>query len=113
MLTGDDGPTATASTRILGGTHIRDAHEVQESGHAVYAGETTYSVEGEVSCSLTSIRSAAWGDGTVAEKDDTLRFTGSMRASPDKRAASDQSEWRMVDDDHYEVRSLVRRLAGG
>ena len=42
-----------------------------------------------------------------------LRFTGSMRASPDKRPEKVDSEWKMVDDDHYEVRSLVPSASTG
>ena len=100
-------------TRILGGTHIRDAHEVKEGGRAIYAGETTYSVEGE-GVAFTYFNSlGGMGRGTVAEKDDMLRFTGSMRASPDKPPEKIDSEWRMVDDDHYEVRSLVPSASTG
>ena len=36
-----------------------------------------------------------------------------MRASPDKRPEKVDSEWKMVDDDHYEVRSLVSSASTG
>lgn len=94
--------------RILGGTHIRDAHEVKEGGRVVYAGETTYSLDGDavVFTYLNSLGGV--GRGTVSEKGELLRFAGSVRASPDKPPQRIDSEWRMVDDDHYEVRSLVK-----
>jgi hypothetical protein len=94
--------------RILGGTHIRDRHEVQDGGRTVYAGETTYSLDGD-SVVFTYLNSLGGvGRGTVSEKNELLRFAGSMRASPDKPPQRIDSEWRMVDDNHYEVRSLVK-----
>jgi hypothetical protein len=100
-------------TRILGGTHIRDAHEVKDGGRAVYAGETTYSLDGD-GVSFTYFNSMGGvGRGTVSQKDLLLRFAGSMRPSPDKPPEKVDSEWRLVDDDHYEVRSLVPSASTG
>ena len=100
-------------TRILGGTHIRDTHEVMEAGRVVYAGETTYSLDGDgvVFTYLNSLGGV--GRGAVTDKAEALRFTGAIRASPDKAPQPIDSEWRVVDDDHYEVRSLVPSAATG
>jgi len=100
-------------TRILNGTHIRDAHEVKEGGRIVYGGETTYSLDGEA-VSFTYFSSLGGvGRGSVTQNGALLRFAGSMRASPDKPAQGIDSEWRLVDDDHYDVRSLVPSASTG
>lgn len=93
---------------MLGGAHVRDRHEVIEAGKPVYSGETVYSVDGDaiVFTYLNSLGGV--GRGTVRDDGRTLRFTGSMRASPAKAPQPIDSEWRVVDDDHYEVRSLVK-----
>ena len=100
-------------TRILGGTHIRDAHEVKEGGRTVYAGETTYSLDGDGVVFIYFNSLGGVGRGTVTEKDEFLHFIGSMRASADKPPQKIDSEWRLVDDDHYEVRSLVPSASTG
>jgi hypothetical protein len=93
---------------MYAGAHVRDRHEVKEDGKTVYAGETIYSVEGEqaVFASYTSLGGV--GRGTLGEEGPVLRFRGNMRASPGKPEQPIDSEWRIVDDDHYEVRSLVK-----
>ena len=94
-------------TRVLGDTHIRDAHEVKEQGRVVYAGETTYSLDGDVVVFTYFNSLGGIGRGTASGKDEVLRFKGAMRASPDKSPQPIDSEWRIVDDDHYDVHSLV------
>ena len=100
-------------TRILGGTHVRDAHEVKEGGRVIYAGETTYSLDGDGVAFTYFNSSGGVGRGTVAQHAAALHFAGSMRGSPDKPPEKIDSEWRVVDDDHYDVRSLVPSASTG
>ena len=91
---------------MYGGAHVRDRHEVKESGKTVYAGETIYSADGP-QIVFTYVNSLGGvGVGKVGATNATLGFTGSMRASPDKAQEPINSQWRIVDSDHYEVRSL-------
>lgn len=90
------------------GAHVRDRHEVKEKGKIIYAGETVYSLDGD-SAVFTYFNSLGGiGRGTVQPSGSTLHFKGSMRGSPDKSPQQIDSEWRIVDDDHYDVRSLVK-----
>jgi hypothetical protein len=98
--------------RIYGGAHVRDRHEVEDDGKVIYAGETTYSADGS-SLVFTYVNSLGGvGVGKVAPGKSILGFKGSMRASPDKAQQPIDSEWRLIDADHYEVRSLVRPTDG-
>ena len=93
---------------MYGGAHVRDRHEVKEGGKVVYAGETIYSVEGP-DIVFTYVNSTGGiGRGKVSRTGEILKLAGSMRGSPDKSPEPIDSEWRVVDDDHYEVRSLVK-----
>ena len=89
------------------GAHVRDRHEVREDGKPVYAGETIYSIDGAEIIFAYYNSLGGVGRGTLAPSGKRLRFTGQMRASPDKPQEPIDSEWLVVDDDHYEVRSLV------
>lgn len=92
---------------MYGGAHVRDRHEVKENGKVVYAGETIYSADGP-DLVFTYVNSLGGvGVGKVGMKNKVLGFTGSMRASPDKTQQPIDSEWRVIDADHYEVRSLT------
>ena len=92
---------------MYGGAHVRDRHEVQQDGKTVYAGETIYSVDGP-DVVFTYVNSLGGvGQGKVGSADALLGFTGSMRPSPDKPEQQIDSEWRLIDADHYQVRSLV------
>jgi hypothetical protein len=93
---------------MYGGAHVRDRHEVKENGKIIYAGETIYSRNGK-GLSFTYFNSLGGiGRGTVEPGGSTLRFKGSMRGSPDKPPQQIDSEWRILDNAHYDVRSLVR-----
>ena len=92
---------------MYGGAHVRDRHEVQDKGKTVYAGETIYSADGP-DLVFTYVNSLGGvGQGKVRTDDRVLGFKGLMRASPDKAQQPIDSEWRLVDADHYEVRSLL------
>jgi len=92
---------------MYGGAHVRDRHEVKENGKTVYAGETIYSADGP-DVVFTYVNSLGGvGLGKVAAASAVLGFTGSMRASPDRAEEPINSQWRLIDTDHYEVRSLV------
>jgi hypothetical protein len=92
---------------MYGGAHIRDRHEVKENGKTVYAGETIYSADGP-NLVFTYVNSLGGvGLGKVGSANAVLSFTGSIRPSPDKAQEPINSEWRLIDADHYEVRSLV------
>ena len=98
---------------MYGGAHIRDRHEVKEKGKVVYAGETIYSLDGD-SAVFTYFNSLGGvGHGTMQPSGPTLHFKGNMRGSPDKPPQEIDSEWRIIDKDHYDVRSLVRSAATG
>jgi hypothetical protein len=89
------------------GAHVLDRHEVKDKGKTIYAGETIYSVDGP-DLVFTYVNSrGGMGLGKVGTTGRTLGFTGSMRPAPDKPEQEIDSEWRMIDADHYEVRSLV------
>jgi len=93
---------------MYGGVHVRDRHEVKEKGKTIYAGETVYSLDGN-SAVFTYFNSLGGvGRGTVEPGGSILHFKGSIRGSPDKPPQAIDSEWRIVDDDHYDVRSLVK-----
>ena len=92
---------------MYGGAHVRDRHEVKEKGKVIYAGETVYSLDGPDPVFTYFNSPGGIGRGKVAADGSILRFKGSMRASPDKPPQPIDSEWRIVDRDHYDVRSLV------
>jgi hypothetical protein len=97
---------------MYGGAHIRDRHEVQDGGKTIYAGETIYSADGP-DLVFTYVNSLGGvGQGKVGTAGSLLGFTGTMRASPNKPEEPIDSEWRIVDADHYEVRSLVKSPSG-
>jgi hypothetical protein len=99
---------------LYDGAHVRDRHEVKDGGKTVYAGETTYSAVGSdiVFVYLNSL--GGFGQGKVRGGGTALSFTGNMRASPDKPPQPIESEWRILDANHYQVRSLVKSgLRGG
>ena len=90
---------------VYDGAHVRDRHEVKENGKTVYAGETIYSVDGGQPVFTYFNSMGGIGRGTFDAHDTTLHFKGSMRASPEASPQPIDSEWRVVDADHYEVRS--------
>jgi hypothetical protein len=93
---------------MYGGAHVRDRHEVNSDGKIVYAGETIYTLEGP-DVVFTYVNSTGGiGRGKVSRAGTVLKFVGSIRGAPDKAPQPIDSEWRVVDDDHYEVRSLVK-----
>ena len=92
--------------RVIGGTHVRDTHEVSESGRVVYSGETTYTLDGGGVVFTYFNSLGGVGHGVVTQAGEKLRFTGSMRASPDKPEQKIDSEWMLMEDG-YDVRSLV------
>ena len=98
---------------IYGGAHIRDRHEVQDRGKTVYSGETVYSADGSDLVFTYFNSLGGVGQGKVGSADRLLGFTGTMRASPNKPEEAIDSEWRIVDADHYEVRSLVNSPSTG
>ena len=92
---------------MYGGAHVRDRHEVKDDGKVIYAGETIYSAD-RSDLVFTYVNSlGGLGLGKVGRAGAVLGFTGKMRASPDKAPERIDSEWRLIDADHYEVRSLV------
>ena len=93
---------------LYDGAHVRDRHEVKEAGKTVYAGETTYSLDGPDTVFTYFNSMGGVGTGKVTRTGGTLRFIGSMRASPDKQPQAIDSEWKIVDADHYDVRALVK-----
>jgi len=97
---------------MYGGAHVRDRHEVRADGKIVYAGETIYSADGP-NLVFTYVNSLGGvGQGKVGTAGRMLGFTGTMRASPDKPEQTIDSEWRIIDANHYEVRSLVKSPDG-
>ncbi len=97
---------------MYGGAHIRDRHEVRDDGKIIYAGETIYSADGP-DLIFTYVNSLGGvGQGKVGTADNMFGFTGSMRPSPDKPEQEIDSEWRLIDADHYEVRSLIPPKSG-
>src|SRR5512146_2972600 len=97
---------------MYGGAHVRDRHEVKEDGKTVYAGETIYSADGP-DVVFTYVNSLGGvGLGKVGTANAVLGFTGSMRASPNKAQQPINSQWRLIDADHYEVRSLAPAQSG-
>ena len=94
------------------GAHVRDRHEVQDQGKTVYAGETIYSADGPDLVFTYFNSLGGVGQGKVGSAGKLLGFTGTMRASPEKPEQAIDSEWRIVDADHYEVRSLVKSSSG-
>ena len=95
------------------GAHIRDRHEVRASGAVVYAGETIYSVDSEQIVFTYVNSTGGVGHGTLrSERGRNARFSGNMRGSPQSKLQPIDSEWRIVDANHYEVRSLMRLKDG-
>ncbi len=98
--------------KLYGGAHVRDRHEVRENGKTIYAGETIYSADGS-KLVFTYINSLGGvGHGTAQADKIKLRFVGRMRGSPTDAEQALNSEWQLVDPDHYEVRSLVPSTGG-
>lgn len=97
---------------LYGGVHVRDRHEVQQDGKTIYAGERIYSVDG-TALVFTYVNSLGGvGHGTARAEAGKLRFVGRMRASPKDVPQPIDSEWRVIDADHYETRSLVPSRKG-
>jgi len=97
---------------MYGGAHVRDRHEVDENGTILYAGETIYSVDGPDLVFTYFNSLGGVGIGKLGTAGALLGFTGTMRPSPDKPEQQIDSEWKIVDVDHYEVRSLVPKADG-
>lgn len=94
------------------GAHVRDQHEVRDGEKLIYAGETIYSLEGP-DVVFTYVNSTGGvGRGTVSRSGNVWKFVGSIRGAPDKAPQPIDSEWRLVDENHYEVRSLVKSPSG-
>src|SRR5690242_14561712 len=89
---------------VYGGAHIRDRHEVRAGDKTVYDGETIYSADGPDLVFTYFNSLGGLGRGRVSAADKSLVFIGTMRGSPDKPDQPIDSEWRIVDADHYEVR---------
>ena len=98
---------------MYGGAHVRDRHEVKDKGKIVYAGETIYSADGPNLVFVYVNSMGGVGLGKVGSTEKSLGFTGTMRPAPDQPEQDIDSEWRVVDADHYEVRSLVKTKSGG
>ena len=93
---------------VYGGAHVRDRHQVREGGKTVYAGETIYSADG-ADVVFTYFNSLGGvGNGKVRSAGATIRFSGTMRASPTDVPKPIDSEWRVAGADRYEVRPLVK-----
>ena len=92
---------------LYDGAHVRDRHEVQEAGKTVYAGVTTYSADAGDILFVYLNSLGGFGQGKVRTEGAKLRFVGMMRASPDKAQQPVDSQWKLIDANHYEVRSLV------
>jgi hypothetical protein len=92
---------------MYGGAHVRDRHEVQDKGKSIYAGETIYSADGPDLVFTYFNSLGGVGLGKVGTSERSLGFTGTMRPAPDKPEQDIDCEWRIIDADHYEVRSLV------
>lgn len=92
---------------MYGGAHVRDRHEVRDGAKTVYAGETIYSVDGPDLVFTYFNSLGGVGIGKVGASEKMLGFTGTMRAAPDRPEEQIDSEWRLTDADHYEVRSLI------
>jgi hypothetical protein len=97
---------------MYGGAHVRDRHEVQDHGKTIYSGETIYSADGPDLVFTYFNSLGGVGLGKVGSTERSLGFTGTMRLSPNKPEQEIDSEWRIVDANHYEVRSLVTRPDG-
>jgi hypothetical protein len=95
------------------GAHVRDRHEVQDGSKIIYAGETIYSAYGPDLVFTYFNSLGGVGLGKVSAANGRLDFNGMMRASPDKPQQPINSEWKIIDADHDEVRSLVTSPSTG
>jgi hypothetical protein len=98
---------------LYDGAHVRDRHEVREGDKVVYAGETIYSVDGPDLVFAYYNSLGGVGLGKVGTASRSLGFTGTMRPSPDKPEQPIDSEWKIIDADHYQVHSLVKSPSSG
>lgn len=97
---------------LYGAAHVLDRHEVRDNGKTIYAGETIYSADGS-QLVFTYVNSLGGvGHGTAHAEKSRLRFVGHMRGSPADAEQPLNSEWRLVDPDHYQVRSLIPSKGG-
>jgi hypothetical protein len=95
---------------MYGGAHVVDRHEVQDGGKTVYAGETIYSADG-ADVVFTYVNSTGGvGQGKMRAAGSVLTFVGNMRGSPADAQQPIDSEWRVIDADHYEV--LAKQKSG-
>ena len=97
---------------VYNGAHVRDRHEVRDGGKTVYAGETVYSADGPDVVFTYFNSLGGVGHGKVRSAAGGIGFTGTMRSAPDQKPEAIGSEWRILDSDHYEVRTLVQGSAG-
>jgi hypothetical protein len=98
---------------MYGGAHVRDRHEVRNGSKVIYAGETIYSADGPDLVFTYFNSLGGVGLGKVGTATGMLGFTGTMLASPDQPEQAIDSEWKIIDVDHYQVRSLVKTPATG
>ena len=98
---------------VYGGAHVRDSHQVRDGDKVIYAGESIYSRDGDGLVFTYVNSTGGLGRGTLSSDAPMIHFHGNMRGYPDKAAVPIDSEWRLIDGDHYEVRSLVPSPSGG
>lgn len=97
---------------VYGGVHVRDRHEVREGGKVIYAGETIYTADGPDLVFTYFNSMGGIGRGKAGSADNMLGFTGTMRPSPGDPEQPIDAEWRILDANRYEVRSLVKSGTG-
>lgn len=78
---------------VFDGKHVRDAHVVSKDGRPVYAGETIYSVENGTIVFTYWNSLGGVGRGTGTATGDDIRFTLTMRATPDAAAQAMETSW--------------------
>jgi hypothetical protein len=90
-------------SRVYGGQHIRDVHQVEGGGRTVYSGETLYSVEGS-DLTFTYWNSLGGvGRGKMVQQGMLLSFRGSMKVAPTKPPRAFTTTWRWLGADSYQV----------
>ncbi len=80
-------------TVVFDGKHVRDAHIVAKDGRAVYAGETIYSVEKDTIVFTYWNSLGGIGRGTAEATGNDIRFSLTMRATPNGAAQPVETFW--------------------
>lgn len=90
---------------VYDGQHVRVTHQVAIEGKPAYSGEMTYSFNG-IGLDFTYVNSnGGVGHGAATVEDGTLKFSGSLKPSPDLETGPMAGRW-LIHSGGYDVETV-------